>query len=104
MEIKPLRVPEPVAVCLGVVALALTAPVWAPVVAATWLVVKIDGWLDPPRWHRVFAFWPVECDPWPDDGHEGWVWLEAVWRNRNAPGWTKYRREAPALSNPEGQP
>jgi hypothetical protein len=82
--------------------LAVTAPVWAPVVAAAWIVVKLDGRLDPPRWHRVFALWPVECDPWPEDGYSGWVWLESVWRNRNAPGWTKYRREAPRLPEQRG--
>lgn len=46
-------------------------------------------------WYKVFAIFPVECDPWPDDGFKGVVWLERVWKNNDPPGWSKYRREAP---------
>ena len=97
MEIKSMRLPRAVENVLTWVVVVVTAPVWAPLAAFVWLVAKLEAWMDPPRWHRVFAFWPVECDAWPDEGFEGWVWLETVWRNKNAPGWTPYRREAPQV-------
>lgn len=95
MEVRPIKLPAAAETVLGWVAIIITAPIWAPVIGLAWVIDKLDRLLDPPRWHRVFALWPVECDPWPDDGFSGWVWLEPVWRNKNAPGWTPYRREAP---------
>lgn len=96
MKIKPLSpLPKPVAWTIGVVSAVVTFPIWGPLIAMVWLSVKLERLLDPPGWRKVFALWPVECDPWPGHGYAGWVWLEIVWRNPNAPGWTNYRREAP---------
>lgn len=80
----------------------LTAPVWAPLLGIIITVAWLESKLDPPGWRRVFAWWPVECDPWPDAGYSGWVWLEMVWRNPNSQGWSFYRREAP-VSQPSPQ-
>jgi len=97
MEIKPLSQRQQDALLLPIV--VIMAPAWIPLFGAIFILVQVERWwnrvVDPPRWRKVFALWPVECDPWPDDGYSGWVWLETVWRNRNALGWTKYRREAP---------
>lgn len=100
MKLTPMRLPKWLAHGLGYTVIVLTAPVWAPVLAALLFVVTLERWLDPPRWRRVFALWPVECDPWPDHGYSGWVWLETVWRNPASEGWSKYRYEAPS-THPE---
>lgn len=85
---------------LALAAAVVTAPAWVPCVAAIMVAVcicavceRLARIIDPPGWRKVFALWPVECDPWPEDGFKGWVWLEPVWRNPNSPGWTKYRRD-----------
>lgn len=99
MELRPIRLGQAaeraLALPVAVFVAALTFPVWGPIV----VLLYVEEWwrktFDPPRWRKVFALWPVECDPWPDDGYAGWVWLETVWRNPAAPGWTKYRREPP---------
>lgn len=81
----------PIVIPLAVVVVPIVLVMMAAYKACEWIGKK----LDPPVWRRWFALWPAECDPWPDGGFNGWVWLEMIWRNPAAPGWTKYRRELP---------
>lgn len=99
MELRPLsqRAQDAIAWPL----LVITAPAWIPLVGAILLVVWLDKVLDPPGWRRVFAWFPVECDPWPTEGYDGVVWLETVWRHsRRGSGFSKFRREAPPAETP----
>lgn len=97
MIVKPL--PRSVTRPLGMAAIVLTSPVWGLLIAILWLDMmasKAVKRLFPPRgdgWR--FAWLPVKCDPWPDDGFNGTVWLERVWWTANPRGFCHWSREAP---------
>jgi hypothetical protein len=102
MELKPL--PRHIARPLGIATLVITAPVWGPFVAIVGLAFETeqllkrafarkDGWR--------FVWLPVQCDPWPDDGFTGWVWLETAYWTANPRGFSHWRRLPPQPSQSE---
>lgn len=96
MILKPL--PYCVARPLGIAAIVLTFPVWGPFCAAIWLQIAVEDLVKPmlarPDGWR-FAWLPVKCESWPDDGFNGVVWLETVWWSANPVGFSHWRREQP---------
>jgi hypothetical protein len=77
------------------------SPLWAPFVGLLIAMVWIDEKLQPSgEWHQWFAWHPVRCDPWPDEGFRGVVWLETVWR-ANSLSQVKHRRNEPTAEERE---
>jgi hypothetical protein len=95
VHLKPVRLSPGVGFALERAATVILFPLYAPLVAFIVASLWIGDRLEPPRvFRRWFAWWPTRCDPWPEEGFKGTVWLETIWRSNTAYG-MRYQREDP---------